>query len=122
MPISVTNVAAAGVAYADIRVGECQVHQSLIDVSTLTGVDDVNNSLPVGLPIKVDGSPITAGTDVVFGLIGPEPVKLQAADHFGNVFISGSFNKDMIEDNLGRSLSANELAAIALAKDRINLV
>ena len=122
MPISVTNVAAAGVAYADIRVGECQVHQCLIDVSTLTGVDDANNSLPVGLPILVTGAPVTAGTDVVFGLVGPEPIKLQAADHFGNVFISGSFNKDMIEDNLGRALSANELAAIALAKDRINLI
>jgi len=114
MPISVTNVAAAGVAYADIRVGECQVHQSLIDVSTLTGVDDVNNSLPVGLPILVTGAPVGAGTDVTFGLIGPEPVKLQAADHFGNVFVSGTFNRDMIEANLGRVLSANELASIAL--------
>lgn len=122
MPISVTNTAAAGVAYGDIRVGECQVHQVLIDVSTLTAVDDVNNSLPVGLPIRVDGAPIAAGTDVVFGLIGPEPVKLQAVDHFGNAFVSGSFNKDMIEDNLGRSLSANELAAILLCKDRINLI
>lgn len=122
MPISVTNVAAAGVAYSDIRVGECQVHQCLIDVSTLTGVDDANNSLPVGLPILATGAPVTGGTDVIFGLVGPEPVKLQAADHFGNVFISGSFNKDAIEDNLGRALNANELAALVLVKDRINLI
>lgn len=122
MPLGVTNTAAAGTPYGDIRVGECQVHQVKIDVSTLTGVDDANNSLPVGLPILVTGAPVTAGTDVVFGLIGPEPVKLQAADHFGNCMISGSFNKDMIEDNLGRALTANELAAIALVADRINLV
>lgn len=122
MPIQVTNVAAVGVAYGDIRVGTCQVHQVLIDVSTLTGVDDANNSLPVGLPIKANGAPVTGATDVVFGLIGPEPVKLQAADHFGNCFISGSFNRDMIEDNLGRALDSNELASIALVADRINLV
>lgn len=122
MPISVTNTAAAGAAYADIRVGECQVHQVLLDVSGLTGVDDANGSLPVGLPIKADGTPVAAGTDVLFGLIGPEPVKLGAADHFGNAFVSGTFNRDMIEDNLGRALSANELAALALVKDRINLI
>jgi len=120
--MSVTNTAAAGIAYADIRVGECQVHQVLIDVSTLTSVDDANNSLPVGLPIKANGAPVTGTTDVVFGLIGPEPVKLGAADHFGNCFVSGSFNKDMIEDNLGRALDANELASLLLVKDRINLI
>jgi hypothetical protein len=122
MPIGVTNTAAAGFAYSDIRVGECQVHQGKIDVSALTGVDDANNSLPVGLPILASGAPVTAGTDVVFGLIGPEPVKLGAADHFGNVIISGSVNRDAIEDNLGRALTANELAAIVLIKDRINLI
>lgn len=115
MPIGVTNVAAAGLAYGDIRVGECQVHQVLIDVSTLTGVDDANNSLPVGLPILVTGAPVSAGAQTAFGLIGPEPVKLQAVDHFGNVIIAGAVNRDMIEDNLGRSLSADELTAIAAA-------
>ncbi len=122
MPISVTNTAAPGVSYADIRVGECQVHQCLIDVSTLTGVDDADGYLPVGLPIRANGNPVTGTTDVIFGLIGPEPVKLQAADHFGNVFISGSFNKDMIEDNLGRSLDSNELASLVLVKDKFNLI
>lgn len=114
MPMGVTNTAAAGVAYADIRVGECQVHQVKLDVSGLTDADDANGSLPVGLPITTAGIPVASGTDVIAGLVGPEPVKLGAADHFGNIFISGSFNRDMIEDNLGRALSANELAAIAL--------
>jgi hypothetical protein len=114
MPISATNVAAAGRAYIDIRVGECQVHQGLLDVSTLTGVDDADGNLAPGLPIRTNGAPVTAGTDAIIGLVGPEPVKLQAADHFGNVFVSGTFNKNAIEDNLGRALTANELAAIAL--------
>lgn len=123
MPISVTTTAApSGPSYADIRVGECQVHQCLIDVSTLTSVDDADGYLPVGLPIRANGNPVTGTTDVVFGLIGPEPVKLEAVDHFGNVFISGTFNKDMIEDNLGRALDSNELASLLLVKDRLNLI
>jgi hypothetical protein len=121
MPISVTQVAAAGVAYSDIRVGECQVHQVKLDVSELTGVDDANGTLPVGLPILATGVPCTGLTDVVFGIIGPEPVHLGAADHFGNCIISGSLNKQAIEDNLGRALDANELASLALAT-RFNLV
>ncbi len=122
MPMNVTNTAAAGTAYGDIRVGDADIHQGVIDVSTLTGVDDANNSLPVGLPIRANGAPITGGTDDVFGLVGPEPVKLQAVDHFGNVMVRGTFNRDMIEDNLGRALTANELAAIALVADRIQLI
>lgn len=122
MPLAITNTAAAGAAYTDIRIGECVVHQCKIDVSTLTTVDDVNNSLPVGLPILASGAPVTGAAQVIFGLVGPEPVKLQAADHFGNVFISGSFNKQAIEDNLGRALDANELASLVLVKDKFNLV
>lgn len=116
MPIRVTQTAAAGTSQGDIRVGECEVHQVLLDVSTLTGVDDANGTLPVGTPILATGAPVTGTTDVVFGIIGPEPVHLEAADHFGNCFISGSFNKDMIEDNLGRALDSNEIASLLLAK------
>lgn len=116
MPISAGSTAALGRTYADIRVGECQVHQVKLDVSALTGVDDADGVLAPGLPILVTGVSVTGTTDVVYGIIGPEPVKLQSADHFGNCFISGAFNKDMIEDNLGRALDANELASLVLAK------
>lgn len=114
MPLSVTNTADRGTAYSDIRVGDVTVHQILYDVSGLTGVDDANGSLPVGLPILANGNPVTGGSDVCYGLVGPEPVKLEAADHFGNVILAGAVNRDAIEDNLGRVLSANELAAIVL--------
>lgn len=122
MPMSVTSTAAAGTSQGDIRVGECQVHQVKLDVSELTGVDDANGTLPVGLPVLATGVPVTGGTDAVFGVIGPEPVQLGAADHFGNVIIGGALNKDMIEDNLGRALNANELAAMALVANRLFLV
>ncbi len=113
-PISVTNTSERGTAYSDIRVGDVTVHQIKYDVSALTGVDDENGSLPVGLPIKADGTPVTTNADTAYGVVGPEPVKLEAADHFGNVILAGALNKDAIEDNLGRAISANELAAIAL--------
>lgn len=121
MPMEITNTAARGPAYIDIRVGECQVHQQLIDVSTLGAFDDADGSLPVGLPLLESGAPVSAPGQTVFGLVGPEPVQLGAADHFGNCFISGSFNRDAIEDNLGRVLSADELSAIA-AQDAIRLI
>jgi hypothetical protein len=114
MPISVTNTAAPGRAYIDVRVGECQIHQGLIDVSTLGSNDDADGYLPPGLPILTNGAPVSGATDVVLGVIGPEPVKLGTADRFGNVILSGNLNRDAIEDNLGRSLSANELASLAL--------
>lgn len=110
----VDNTAGKGTAYSDIRIGECQVHQVKLDVSTLTGVDDANGTLPVGLPIRSNGAPVTGNADVVAGVIGPEPVHLEAADHFGNIIISGTLNKDAIEDNLGRVWTAEEIAAMAL--------
>lgn len=114
MPMRVTNTAAKGTAYADIRVGEGHgIHQVKLDVSTLGGVDDADGVLPPGLPIKADGTPVTAGAQAAYGVIGPEPVKLGADDHFGNVILSGNVNRDMIEDNLARAVSADELTALA---------
>lgn len=112
MPMSITNTAAVGVGQIDIRVGECQIHQLLLDVSDLAAFDDAAGSLPVGLPILANGDPVSAGAQTAFGVIGPEPVQMGAADHFANVIISGALNRDAIEDNLGRVLSADELTAI----------
>ena len=120
MPISVTSTA-GGPAYIDIRVGEVQVHQGLIDVSTLGAADDAEGYLPVGLPLGATGAPVGVGEDA-FGIIGPEPVKLGAADHFGNMILAGVLNQQAIEDNLGRALSADELAGIASGMPQIRLV
>lgn len=114
MPMHFGTTAARGRAYVDIRVGECQVHQGLIDVSTLTGEVDADGYLPPGLPIRLTGAPVTGDTDPILGVIGPEPVKVQSADHFGNVIISGNLNKNAIEDNMGAALDSHELAALAL--------
>lgn len=113
--ISRTTTAAGGTAYGDIRVGECQVHQGLLDATTLAASRDANGSLPVGLPVKADGTPITGVGQATFGLVGPEAVKLGDVDVFGNVIISGNVNRDMIEDNLGRALTADEVASLPAA-------
>ena len=117
MPIAVTVTAAAGFAYTDIRIGDCVVHQTKLDVSAFTSLDDANGTLPPGLPIITGGLPCTGTTDVVLGIIGPEPAHLnQAADHFVNVIVSGVLNYQAIEDNLGRVWDANELASVKLDK------
>lgn len=119
MPISITATAApVGPSYIDIRMGGSHsIHQIKLDVSTLTGAVDANGTLPVGLPIKISagvGVPVAGTTDDVV-LIGPDPIHIGAntTDVFGNVFRTGDFNRDAIEDNLGRVLNSNELASIA---------
>lgn len=120
MPMAVTTVAAPGTAYIDIRRGGSHgIHQIKLDVSTFTAHVDAQNALPVGLPIRLSGGvgvPVTGTTDVVAGIIGPEPVVLEAADHFGNIIESGDLTYDAIVDNLGRVWDANELASVALVK------
>jgi hypothetical protein len=115
MPISVSNTA-GGTAYGDIRVGEGHgIHQVKLNATNLAASRDADGYLPVGLPVKIDGNPISGASQAVYGFVGPEAVKLGSADIFGNVILSGPLNKDMIEDNLGRVLSANELAGIPAA-------
>lgn len=110
MPMRITTTA-GGTGYADIRVGEGHtIHEVLFDVSGLTDIDS-NGYLPVGFPILATGLPVTAGT--AYGYVGPEPVYVvstASADVFGNVIMSGGLNRDMIEDNLGRVLTAAEIA------------
>lgn len=118
MPIRITSTAApAGTSYIDIRAGGAHsIHQRKLDVSTLSGLVDANGTLPPGTVLKISagvGIPVAGTTDEV-EIIGPDPVKIGAdtTDIFGNVFRSGDFNRDAIEDNIGRALSSNELASI----------
>lgn len=114
MPISVETTA-GGTGYVDIRVGEGHgIHQALLDVAALAA--DADGYYPPGQPILASGAPVTQGVDtaeVAHAVIGPEPVKEGAANHFGNVILDGTLNRDAIEDNLGRALTANELSALA---------
>jgi hypothetical protein len=113
---------AGGQGYVDIRVGDGHgIHEGLIDVSTLGAADDAEGYLPPGLPLTAAGDPVGSG-ESAYGVIGPEPVKMGAADHFGNMIMTGILNRDAIEDNLGRVLSADELAGIASGCPGIKLI
>lgn len=122
MPHSITSTA-GGSGYVDIRMtGDVHgIHQMLIDVSTLSGAIDADGNLPPGLPLDATGAPVGAAVDA-YGIVGPEPIKLGSADHFGNCILSGVLNRDAIEDNLGRALTADELAGIASGMPQIRLV
>lgn len=114
MPMKSEVTAAAGSAYIDIRAGAYNnIHQQIIDVSALAAAVDADGYLPPGLPLLAAGGPVTAAAQTATGVVGPEAVELGSADHFGNVFKDGPLNKDAIEDNLGRALSADELSALA---------
>jgi hypothetical protein len=120
MPIGVT-VTAGGTGYIEIRLDPkgCETHQTKFDVSELGGVDDADGYLPPGLPLQADGSPVDDAAQTATYVVGPEAVKLGTADHFGNVILNGFLVRDAIEDNLGRVLSANELAALTAGGFRL---
>lgn len=113
MPISVTTTA-GGTGYVDIRVGGSHnIHQALIDVSNIAADIDDDGYIPPGLPLQAAGTLVSGADQVVAFVVGPEAVQAGAADHMANVFLDGALNRDAIEDNIGRALSANEVAALA---------
>jgi hypothetical protein len=120
MPITVTSTA-GGIGYIEIRLDPkgCETHQAIYDVSTLGAHDDANGYLPPGLPLKADGSPVSGAGQTAAYVVGPEAVKMGAADHFANVILNGFLVRDAIEDNLGRVLSADELAALTAGGFRL---
>lgn len=114
MPISFESTA-GGTGYVDIRVGEGHgIHQVLIDVSAVAASADADGYLPPGLGIAADGTVAHAAATTAVCIIGPEPVKVGSADHFGNAIFSGVLNRDAIEDNIGSAQGATLPAAIRL--------
>lgn len=113
MPLSVTSTA-GGTAYVDVRVGTGHaIHQVTADVTDAAADIDADGNIPVGLPLKADGTLADGTTDeAIFGVVGPEPAD-GSANGPVNCFLDGALNRDAIEDNLGRALNANEVAALA---------
>ena len=117
--IRVTTTA-GGTGYADFRVGDVQQHQALLAAAGLAASRDSDGNLPPGLPVNAAGSPVTAGD--AYAIVGPEAVALGDVDVFGNAIFAGVLNRDMIEDNLGRALTAAELTGIASGMPQIRLI
>jgi hypothetical protein len=120
MAIGVT-VTPGGTGYIEIRLDPngCETHQAKFDVSELGAADDSDGMMPPGLPLQADGSPVDGAAQTAAYVVGPEAVRLGSADFFGNVILNGILVRDAIEDNLGRVLSANELAALTAGGFRL---
>lgn len=113
----------AGTSYADIRVGDGHgIHQGLADASLAAASRDADLNLPPGLPLLATGGPVTTTGQSIYGIVGPEATKLGATNRYVNMIMTGILNRDMIESNLGRVLSANELSAIATGLPGVKLI
>jgi hypothetical protein len=134
MPMHVKSTAAVS-TYDPVFLGEIlAMEQVLVDVSELTTDEvDADGWLKPGVPFKQDGT-LADGSGHIYA-VNPEPQNLHlatipptngtlAADtktYPLGMGTMGTVNRDIIEDNLGRALTANELTAFATAPCKINL-
>lgn len=134
MPLHIKKTA-GGETYAPVFIGSILAMEQLpIDVSELTTDEvDADGWLKPGVAFKQDGTR-PDGSGHVYA-VNPEPQNLHldtvppTNTSLGNdtktyplgMGTMGTVNRDVIEDILGRVLSANELAAFAAAPCKINL-
>jgi hypothetical protein len=134
MPMHVKKTA-GGTTYGPVFLGDIlAMEQVLVDVSELTTDEvDADGWLKPGVPFKQDGT-LADGSGHIYA-VNPEPQDLRlatipptngtlAADtktYPLGMGTMGTVNRDIIEDNLGRALTANELTAFATAPCKINL-
>lgn len=132
MPMSITNTA-GGNSYGNPFVGPIDHPDHLrIDVSALTTDEvDTYGNLKPGVPFTKTGLPVTTGL-FVYG-VTIEAVKivpnaptntslgLVTVDPLVAVATIGLVNRDIVEDNLGRALTAFEIAGFDLAGSKLAL-
>lgn len=106
--------------------------QVVVDISELTIAEvDADGYLKPGAMFKSDGTQ-PDGTGFLYG-VNPEPIKivdyvptdiLLAADTATipvGMVTGGIINRDVVEDNLGRAMTANEIAAVTAAGSNFTL-
>jgi hypothetical protein len=131
MPLSTSVVSAGGQVYGYPFVGPIN-HTDVVrvDVSGLTSDEvDSDGYLKPGVPLTAAGLLLTPA-DVVKGVV-MEPVKVADGNAAGDLSgatdidvalaVIGVVNRDIVEDNLGRALNADELAGFDLAGSHMTL-
>lgn len=131
MPITIETPASEGNSYGHPFVGPGAQYTDVVkvDISALTTAEvDADGFLKPGLPLLKTGLPVTAGP--VYG-VALEPIKIAADNAAGTLaaavdcFVAlgthGIVNRDIIEDNLGRVLTAAEIAGFDLAPSTLKL-
>lgn len=130
-PVSVTTTA-GGSVHPNPFVGPVEHRVAIrIDVSTLTSAEvDADGYLKPGVPFQSTGALVSGAAQSIYGA-NVEATKIAAnnagatlaaaADVDVAVCTIGAINQDILEDCLGRALSANELAAFGAAGCRLVL-
>lgn len=131
MPIRITNTA-GGTGYGNPFVGPADHTTHVkVDISGMTNKEiDAYGYLKPGVPLRETGVLLGSG-HLVFG-VTVEAQKIIAdnesatiaagTDCFVAVGTIGQVNQDIIEDNLGRALTADEIAGFNLAGSKIVLL
>ena len=129
MPISVTTTA-GGDVHPNPFIGPVN-HTApvLLDVSTLSSDEvDANGYIKPGVLLQQNGDLISGASQIAYGAV-VEAVKVADGNQAGD--LSGAsdvmipvaiwclINRDILEDSLGRVLSANELAAVDIAGSHV---
>lgn len=128
-PLSITPTA-GGEVHPSPFVGPIDHTTTVIlDISTLdTEEVDANGYVKPGVIVQANGDIITGVSQIAYGAI-VEAVKVAADNQAATlaaaqdipvaVAVGCLINRDIIEDSLGRALSANELAAIDAAGSHV---
>lgn len=132
MPITIEDVAVEASTYGKPFVGPGAQYTDVvkIDISDLTDNEvDTYGYLKPGVPLAKDGNLIGSGVPV-WG-VTLESIKIAASnvaavldaatDCFVAVGTVGVVNRDIMEDNLGRALTSDEIAGFDLAGSQIHL-
>jgi hypothetical protein len=135
MPLDITNVT-GGKSYGNPFVGPVDHPAHVkVDISGLTTKEvDSSGYLKPGVPLEEDGTTVGSG-EFVFG-VTIEAVKLplvtvpptndtlatETHDCFVAVGTIGQVNQDIMEDNLDRALTADEIAGFNLAGSKLVLL
>lgn len=136
MPIGIKVLASESTTYGAPFVGKALATDVVVlDISDLTAdyEVDADNMVRPGLPLAKDGSTVGSGVAVYGVVLEATPLK-HATDPATNASLAadtgtmqivvgthGVVNRDVIEDNLGRALTADEIAGFALAGANLHL-
>src|SRR6185369_9183854 len=128
MPLSVVKTSGT-TTYGHPFIGSVLgLQQVVVDISTLTTAEvDADGFLKPGVPFQKDGTLVSAGSGQFVYAVNPEPQKIVTYTPTDALLLAdtatipvgmgtiGECNRDIIEDNLGRALTANELTAFNAA-------
>lgn len=133
MPMSRRVLTTPGTIYGRPAVGPTDhTFQLACNLTLLSAAEiDEDGYLKPGVIWGKDGTPIGVAPEYAFGYV-PEPIKVANGNAGGDisgagtqqigVVIIGAVNRKIIEDNLGRVLTADEIASFERAGSKLHLL